>query len=120
MRLIVGMSGATGAIYGIRLLQVLKHQGVEAHLVMSTSTEKNVELETSYSVSEVKALVTHVYDFHDIGATISSGSFVTDGMVVIPCSIKSLAGVANRCRPFGKKESLGNVRCSAAAEGDAR
>lgn len=95
MRLIVGVSGATGAIYGIRLLQVLRQKGVETHLVISDSAQKNIELETSYRVDEVKALASFVYDFHDVGAAVASGSFLTQGMVVIPCAIKSLAGIAH-------------------------
>lgn len=95
MRLVVGISGATGSIYGIRLLQALRQQGIETHLVISPDGERNIELETGYSVAAVKALASEVYDFHDVGAAIASGSFVTAGMVIAPCSIKSLSGVAN-------------------------
>lgn len=94
-RLIVGMSGATGAIYGIRLLEVLRDLGVESHLVMSQAAEKNIVLETNRRVEDVKALATVVYPFEDISAAISSGSFITAGMVVAPCSIRTLSGIAN-------------------------
>lgn len=95
MRLIVGISGATGSIYGIRFLQALREQGIESHLVISPDGEKNIELETGYSVVWVKALADRVYDFNDVGAAIASGSFLTAGMVIIPCSIRTLSGVAN-------------------------
>ncbi|TDA69640.1 MAG: UbiX family flavin prenyltransferase [Clostridia bacterium] len=94
-RLIVGMSGATGSIYGIRLLEVLRDLGVETHLVMSRSAEKNISLETKWRVEDVRALATVVYPFEDIAAAISSGSFLTCGMVVAPCSIRTLSGIAN-------------------------
>jgi 4-hydroxy-3-polyprenylbenzoate decarboxylase len=95
MRLIVGISGATGSIYGIRLLEALRRLKVEIHLVISPDGEKNIELETGYQVNEVKALADYVYEFSDVGAAIASGSFVTAGMVVAPCSVKSLSGIAN-------------------------
>ena len=96
MRLIVGMSGASGVIYGIRLLEVLKGEnGVETHLVMSDSAKMNISLETDWSATDVKALADQVYSNKDIAATIASGSFKTDGMIVAPCSIKTLSAVAN-------------------------
>jgi len=94
MRLILGISGATGAIYGIRLLEVLKEKGIETHLIITSTSEKIIRDETSYSVEEVKHLAAFVYNNEDLSAPISSGSFRTDGMVVIPCSIKSLSGIA--------------------------
>ena len=94
-RLIVGMSGASAAIYGIRLLEVLKETDVETHLVISSAAKKIILLETDFKVEEVEALADHVYDKDDIGAAIASGSFKTDGMVIIPCSIKSLSAIAN-------------------------
>lgn len=94
-RLIVGMSGATGAIYGIRLLEALRRLRVETHVVLSDSAERNIELETPCPVAEVKALASKVYEFDDVGAAIASGSFLTAGMAVVPCSIKSLAGIAH-------------------------
>lgn len=94
MRLIVGITGATGSIYGIRLLEVARHLGLESHLVMSPHAVKNIEFETGRSVAEVGGLAHRVYDFKDLGAAISSGSFITAGMVVMPCSIKTLSGIA--------------------------
>ncbi|MEU6912877.1 non-oxidative hydroxyarylic acid decarboxylases subunit B [Streptomyces olindensis] len=94
MRLIVGMTGATGAIFGVRLLQALRGlDDVETHLVLSRWARSTLELETGLSVADVGALadVTHKPD--DQGATISSGSFRTDGMVIAPCSMKTLAGI---------------------------
>jgi 4-hydroxy-3-polyprenylbenzoate decarboxylase len=94
-RLVVGISGATGAVYGIRLLEFLSKSDVETHLVVSKSAEKTIRMETSWSVDQVKALATVTYNMEDVGADISSGSFHTEGMVVIPCSIKSLSAIAN-------------------------
>lgn len=95
-RLIVGISGASGVIYGIRLLEILQTlPEVESHLVYSTAAAQTVGLETDYSPADVEALADVVYRFRDIAAAISSGSFKTDGMVVIPCSMKTLAGIAH-------------------------
>jgi 4-hydroxy-3-polyprenylbenzoate decarboxylase len=96
MRLVIGISGATGVIYGIRLLEVLRgHPDVETHLVMSNPAKQTVVLETSYQVEEVEALAHRVHPFHDLAAPIASGSFRADGMVVIPCSMKTLSAIAN-------------------------
>jgi 4-hydroxy-3-polyprenylbenzoate decarboxylase len=94
-RLVVGISGATGAIYGIRLLEFLSKTDVETHLVVSRSAEKTIRMETSWTLEQVKALATVTYNMEDVGADISSGSFQAEGMVVIPCSIKSLSAIAN-------------------------
>jgi 4-hydroxy-3-polyprenylbenzoate decarboxylase len=94
-RLVVGISGATGAIYGIRLLEFLSKSDVETHLVVSTSAEKTIRMETNWTLAQVKALASVTYDMEDVGADISSGSFHAEGMVVIPCSIKSLSAIAN-------------------------
>ena len=95
-RLIVGISGASGVIYGIRLLEVLRDvEEVESHLVMSTAAAQTIGLETSYSAAEVEALADVVYRFRDIAAAISSGSYKTEGMAVMPCSMKTLAGIAH-------------------------
>lgn len=94
-RLIVGISGASAAIYGIRLLEVLQETDVETHLVISAAAKKIILMETDFAVEEVEAMAGCVYDINDIGAAIASGSFKTDGMVVIPCSIKSLSAIAN-------------------------
>jgi 4-hydroxy-3-polyprenylbenzoate decarboxylase len=93
--LIVAMTGATGAIYGIRLLQVLREKSVEAHLVISAWAGKTISLETEYSVDEVKKLAKECYAVDDLSAPISSGSFPTEGMVIIPCSMKTLAGIVH-------------------------
>ena len=95
MKLVVGISGASGAIYGIRILEVLQKAGVETHLVMSDSAKRTIVYETDYSVEDVKRLATHVHDINDVGACISSGSFRHAGMVLAPCSIKTLSAVAN-------------------------
>jgi len=94
-RLVVAISGATGAIYGIRLLEFLSKSDIETHLVVSRSAEKTIRMETSWTLEQVKALATVTYDMEDVGADISSGSFQAEGMVVIPCSIKSLSAIAN-------------------------
>jgi flavin prenyltransferase len=95
MRLIVGISGATGSIYGIRLLEILKQKKIETHLVISSTSKEIILQETPYSVKEVEALASYVHENKDLDAPISSGSFKTDGMVIIPCSIKSLSGIAH-------------------------
>jgi flavin prenyltransferase len=95
-RLIVGISGASGVIYGIRLLQVLKQGSeIESHLVLSAAAKATIAQETNWKVSEVEALATVVHNPNDIGASIASGSFMTLGMVIVPCSIKTLSAVAN-------------------------
>lgn len=94
-RLIIGMTGASGAIYGIRLLEVLRNSGVETHLVMSKAAGMTLKEETGRSVSEVRDLADRWYHPDDIGASIASGSFRTWGMIVAPCSVKSLAEIAN-------------------------
>ena len=94
MRLIVGISGASGAIMGYRLLQELKSvDGCETHLVISDAAERTFELETDISLDEVIAMANFHYDNHDLAATISSGSYMTDGMIVLPCSMKTLSGI---------------------------
>lgn len=93
-RLIVGLSGASGIIYGIRLLEVLRAQRVETHLVMSRSAELTLAYETDRKVAAVKALADVVHDNADLGAAISSGSFKTDGMIIAPCSIRTVSEIA--------------------------
>ncbi len=96
MRIVIGISGSTGAIYGIRLLQVLRDvSGLEIHLVMSNPAKQTIALETDYTVEQVESLAHKVYRIGDIAAAIASGSFKTDGMAVIPCSIKTLSAIAN-------------------------
>ncbi|MEL4015077.1 UbiX family flavin prenyltransferase [Dryocola clanedunensis] len=95
-RLIVGISGASGAIYGVRLLQVLQQvPEVETHLIMSNAARQTLTLETDMSLRDVQALADVVHDARDIAANISSGSFKTHGMVVLPCSIKTLSGIVH-------------------------
>jgi len=93
-RLIIGISGASGIVYGVRILQVLQHSDIETHLVMSDSARMTLATELDMSVKEVEALASEVHSAKNIGATISSGSFKTMGMVVAPCSIKSLSEIA--------------------------
>ena len=94
-RLIVGISGASGVIYGVKALEVLKATGIETHLVMSKSAEITLAYETSLKVAEVHALADVVHPIGDIGASISSGSFRTEGMLVAPCSIRSLSEITH-------------------------
>jgi len=94
-RIVVGMSGASGVIYGVRLLEFLKDTDIETHLVMSESGKRNIEIETCYTPNEVAAMASYTYDNKDVGAALASGSFLTDGMVVVPCTIKTLSGIAN-------------------------
>lgn len=100
-RWIVAMTGSTGAIFGVRLLELLRGQDVEVHLVLSKWAERTIEHETGYSVAQVKALADQVHGFANQAASISSGSFKTEGMVICPCSMKTLAAVA-----FGLGENL--------------
>ncbi len=100
-RIIVGISGASGVIYGVKLLEILKTTDVETHLVMTKSAEITLAYEMDIKVSKVKALATKVYGPDDIAAAISSGSFKTEGMVVAPCSIRSLSEIA-----YGQTTSL--------------
>ena len=96
MRIIVGIAGASGVIYGIRLLEYLKAMpDVQTHLVMSKTARMNIPLETDWSVKRVEALADHVYHNNDLGADIASGSFRTDGMIVAACAMKTLSAIAN-------------------------
>ncbi|BBX93776.1 UbiX family flavin prenyltransferase [Mycolicibacterium boenickei] len=92
-RLVVAMTGATGAALGIRLLEVLAELNVETHLVLSDWARATINLETEHTVDEVRALAAHTYSARDLAAGISSGSFLTDGMVVCPCSMKTLSAI---------------------------
>lgn len=93
-RLVVGITGASGVIYGIRLLEALQQSGIESHLVLSRAAEMTIAYETQRSIKDVKALAHTVYPVADIGAAISSGSFQTLGMAIVPCSMKTLAEIA--------------------------
>ena len=96
MRLIVGMSGASGVIYGVRLLEVLQPvPEVETHLVMSNGAKLNISLETDRQLKDIEGLADVVHSDQNLAATIASGSYQTDGMVIVPCSMKTLSGVVN-------------------------
>ena len=94
-RLIIGISGASGVICGIRALQALADTGIETHLVMSKAAEMTIGYETDIKPRDVRALATHTHPIADVGATISSGSFQTMGMLILPCSIRSMSEIAN-------------------------
>ena len=94
-RLIVGISGATGAIYGVRMLEVLsKVKDIETHLVMTRAAKMTIQVETRFSPKDVEKLADVVHDINNVGAGIASGSFRTEGMVIAPCSMKSMGGIA--------------------------
>ena len=96
MRIVVGMSGSTGAIYGIRLLEVLAGlKDMEIHLVISNPAKETIVMETDYTVKQVEAMAHKVHGINNIAASIASGSFKVDGMAVVPCSIKTLSSIAN-------------------------
>lgn len=95
-RLIIGISGASGVIYGVRALQILQQVSeVETHLVMSQAARQTLTLESDFSLREVQAMADVVHDVRDIAASISSGSFKTDGMMILPCSMKTLSGIVH-------------------------
>lgn len=95
-RLVVGMAGASGAVYGVRLLEVLQEfPDIETHLILSGGARRTIELETEFDVSYVEGLADVVYELGNVAAAVSSGSFRTMGMVVAPCSMKTLSGIAN-------------------------
>lgn len=94
-RLIVAITGASGSIYGVRLLEMLQGSGIETHLIMSRWGARTLVQETSYTPEQVQALASVVHPLTDQGASISSGSFLTIGMVIAPCSVRSLAAIAH-------------------------
>jgi 4-hydroxy-3-polyprenylbenzoate decarboxylase len=94
-RLIVGITGASGSLFGIRLLEMLRGSGVETHLVLSQWGARTLVHETAYSVQQVQELATERYAIGDVGAAIASGSFLTMGMVVVPCSMRTLGAIAH-------------------------
>ena len=94
-RLIVGITGASGTIYGVRLLQMLQETNIESHLIFSKWGTRTLIHETSYTLDQVQQMATHSYPSHDQGAPVSSGSFLTRGMVVCPCSVRTLAAIAH-------------------------
>jgi 4-hydroxy-3-polyprenylbenzoate decarboxylase len=94
-RIVVGISGASGVTYGVRMLELLRETQFETHLIISRAGKLNIEIETSLKPGQVEAMADIVYDHHDMAASLASGSFLTEGMVVVPCTIKSLSGIAN-------------------------
>jgi len=94
MRLIVGISGASGVIYGVRVLEILKKKSIETHLVITPLAEEILKQETSLKKQELIKIANYHYNINDLAAPIASGSFLTQGMIIIPCSMKTLAGIA--------------------------
>ena len=94
-QIIIGITGASGVIYGFEILRELKKKDLEVHLIISESGKKNILFETDYSTEEVESLADRVYDNHDLAAAPASGSFLTQGMIIAPCTIKTLSGIAN-------------------------
>jgi 4-hydroxy-3-polyprenylbenzoate decarboxylase len=94
-RIVVGISGASGVVYGVRMLQLLQGKDFEIHLVVSEAGKKNLEIETGFDLDQIGTFADYVYDNRDMTAPLASGSFLTEGMVVIPCTIKTLSGIAN-------------------------
>jgi 4-hydroxy-3-polyprenylbenzoate decarboxylase len=95
VRLVVGITGATGVVYGIRTLQALRELSVESHLVITDMGKTTISLETDHAIGDVEKLASKVYPVRDLAARISSGSYPTDGMIVAPCSVRTLSAVAN-------------------------
>lgn len=96
-KIIVGIAGASGAIYGIRLLEVLHSIGVETHLVITKSGKLTIEHETDFKLDDVISLASHYYNNNDVSAAIASGSFINDGMIIAPCTVKTLSEIATGC-----------------------
>lgn len=95
MNIVVGISGATGVQYGIRLLEVLKTTPHQTHLILTPWGAKNIEIETKHAVTAVQEMADYNYDYYNLGASLASGSYHVDGMVVMPCSMKTLSAVAS-------------------------
>ena len=95
MKLIIGITGSTGVIYGIRMLETLKTLDIETHLIMSEWAEKCISMETEYTIDYVKSLATNTSDEKNMAASVSSGTHRIDGMIVVPCSMKTLSAIAN-------------------------
>jgi 4-hydroxy-3-polyprenylbenzoate decarboxylase len=94
-RIVIGISGASGVIYGIKMLSQLQEKDFQTHLIISDSGRQNIEIETSHKADDVAAMADYTYDNRDVGAALASGSYLTEGMVVVPCTIKTLSGIAN-------------------------
>ena len=95
MKLVVGITGSTGVIYGIKLLEVLKEKNIETHLILTEWAQKCIAMETDYKLDQVKSLAITISDESNMAASVSSGTHKIDGMIVIPCSMKTLSGIAN-------------------------
>lgn len=95
MRIVIGISGASGSVYGIRALEILKKLGAETHLILTRAARETIRLETDYKITKVEGLATEVHRIGDVTSKLASGSYRTDGMAIIPCSMKSLGGVAS-------------------------
>ncbi len=95
LKLIIAITGSSGVIYGIRLLNLLSQSGIETHLILSKWAEKNIKIETNEDIEKIRKQASYEYKEDDMAASISSGSFITNGMIIIPCSMKSLASIAN-------------------------
>ena len=94
-KIVVAISGASGVIYGARLLEVLKDTDYETHLIISESGKLNIEIETQYKPADIESMADHVFVHKNMSASLASGSFIKDGIVVVPCTIKTLSGIAN-------------------------
>jgi 4-hydroxy-3-polyprenylbenzoate decarboxylase len=95
LKLIIGITGSSGVIYGIKLLETLNEFGIESHLILSKWAERNIRIETDEQIEKIKDMASFEYKEDDMAAPISSGSFLIDGMIIIPCSMKTLASIAN-------------------------
>jgi 4-hydroxy-3-polyprenylbenzoate decarboxylase len=95
MKIVVAITGASGVIYGKRLLEVLSEKNIETHLIISEGAKEIIVSELSLKKDDIERLATHAYQINDLSSPLSSGSFITDGMVIVPCSSKTLAGIAN-------------------------
>lgn len=94
-RIIIAITGASGVIYGINMLRAMKETPYETHLIISDSGSQNIEIETGLNPDEIKKMADRTYGYTDMAAALASGSFITEGMIVIPCTIKTLSGIAN-------------------------
>jgi 4-hydroxy-3-polyprenylbenzoate decarboxylase len=94
-RMIIAITGASGVIYGIHMLRAMQKTPYETHLIISESGSRNIEIETGLNPDEIKQMADYTYNYTDVGAALASGSFITEGMTVVPCTIKTLSGIAN-------------------------
>jgi len=94
-RIVIGLSGASGVIYGVKMLEYLREMDFETHLIISEAGKLNIRIETDYNPEDVSAMANFTYDHKDVAAAPASGSFLTEGMVVVPCTVKTLSGIAN-------------------------